>query len=97
MGVPEFFSEADFAMKTLARETGALAFSPTLAQLRRVYSSIAQEVASQYSIGYEPSGAAPRGAFHRVTVRVVTRPELRARTRSGYSDDSGRAAKAAVR
>jgi Ca-activated chloride channel homolog len=97
VGVPEFFSEADFAMKTLARETGALAFSPTLSQLRRVYSSIAQEVASQYSIGYEPSGAAPGGAFHRVSVRVVTRPDLRARTRSGYSDDSGRGAQAAVR
>ena len=77
VGAPEFFSEADFSMKRLARETGALAFSPTLAQLRRVYSSIAQEVASQYSIGYEPSSAAPRGAFHRVSVRVVTRPELR--------------------
>ena len=28
---------------------------------------------------------------------TVTRPELRARTRSGYSDDSGRGAQAAVR
>jgi len=96
-GVPQFFAESEFEMKTLARETGALAFAPTLAQLRRVYSSIAQEVASQYSIGYQPSSQARGAGFRRVAVRILTRPELRARTRSGYSDDSGGAAAAATR
>jgi hypothetical protein len=32
-----------------------------------------------------------------LTVTVVTRPELRTRTRSGYSDGSGRGAQASVR
>ena len=87
IGVPQFFTEAEFAMKTLARETGALAFAPTLEQLRRVYASIAEDIASQYSIGYQPSGGTRNTGFHRVSVQVVTRPDLRARTRAGYLDD----------
>jgi Ca-activated chloride channel homolog len=86
-GVPQFFAEAEFAMKTLARETGALAFAPTLDQLRRVYASIAEDIASQYSIGYQPSSATRAIGFHRISVQVVTRPELRTRTRAGYLDD----------
>ncbi len=87
IGVPQFFAEAEFAMKTLARETGALAFAPTLEQLRRVYASIAEDIASQYSIGYQPSGKTRSAGFHRVSVQVVTRPDLRARTRAGYLDE----------
>ena len=87
IGVPQFFAEAEFAMKTLARETGALAFAPTLDQLRGVYASIAEDIASQYSIGYQPSGGSRGAGFHRISVQVVTRPDLRARTRAGYLDD----------
>jgi Ca-activated chloride channel homolog len=87
IGVPQLFSEAEFAMNTLARETGALAFAPTLEQLQRVYASIAEDIASQYSIGYQPSGGARSAGFHRVSVQVVARPDLRARTRAGYVDD----------
>ena len=91
-GLPQFFADAEFAMKTLARETGALAFAPTLDQLRRVYASIAEDIASQYSIGYQPSSAARATGFHRISVQVVTRPELRTRTRAGYLDDRRSAA-----
>jgi Ca-activated chloride channel homolog len=84
---PQFFSEAEFEMKALARETGALSFSPTLNQLSGVYSSIAQEIASQYSIGYQPGDGARPAGFHKVSVQIVTRPGLRARTRTGYSNE----------
>ena len=53
------------------------------------FDSSAHELASQYSIGDEPVDRA-RPAGHRVDVTVVNRPELRACTRTGYSDDRRR-------
>jgi Ca-activated chloride channel family protein len=82
-----YFSEADYAMKSLARETGAQAFFPGPADLKGVYGSIATELASQYSIGYVPANGRLDGRFRRVVVQVVTRPELRPRTRLGYTAD----------
>ena len=82
-------SESDDAMKALARETGARAFFPEPAELKSVYRSIAREVASQYSIGYIPTNPSGDGRFHRVHVQVVTKPDLRPRTRSGYTDARG--------
>jgi Ca-activated chloride channel family protein len=78
--------EANDAMRTLARETGAQSFFPPPAAgaLRRIYASIASELASQYSIGYVPMNPAPDGTFRRVNVQVVTRPQLFSRTRLGY-------------
>ncbi len=81
---PAGSEEAEYAMKTLARETGAQAFFVAEDGLNRVYASIAAELASQYSIGYVPVNAAPDGTFHRVRVQVVTRPQLFSRTRLGY-------------
>lgn len=77
-------SEADYEMKTLARETGALSFFPQPEQLPAVYGAIASEVANQYSIGYEATREHDDGRFRRVQVQIVSRPELRARTRAGY-------------
>jgi Ca-activated chloride channel homolog len=82
---PRDFSESDYAMKTLARETGAVSFFPQPAQLKGVYASIATELASQYSIGYVPANGRADGRFRRVMVQVVTKPELRPRTRPGYT------------
>jgi hypothetical protein len=75
-------------MKTLARETGAQAFFPLdISELKGVYSSISSELASQYSIGYVPANGRPDGRFRRIIVQVVSRPELRPRTRLGYVAD----------
>jgi Ca-activated chloride channel homolog len=50
-----FLSQSDFTMRTLAEETGARAFFPgTGAEVKRVYATIASELASQYAIGYTP-------------------------------------------
>lgn len=85
-GNRRYFSEADYSMRTLARETGAQSFFPLQAgELKNVYAAIATELANQYSIGYVPSSARPDGRFHRVVVRIASRPELRPRTRMGYT------------
>ena len=77
--------QADYTMKTLAKETGAQSFFPTPGALKGVYAAIAAELASQYSIGYVPANSDADGRFRRVNVQVVTRPDLRSRTRLGYT------------
>ena len=87
-----YFSESDYSMKTLARETGAQSFFPGPAELKGVYGSIATELANQYSLGYAPANVRPDGRFRRVLVQIVTHPELRPRTRLGYTVDGSTAA-----
>ena len=85
-------AEADYEMKALARESGALSFFPAGAeQLQGIYNTIAVDLANQYSIGYQPSRAANDGGFRRLQVQIAGRPELRARTRAGYTATATRA------
>jgi Ca-activated chloride channel family protein len=80
-----YFSQSEFAMKSLAQETGARAFFPTeIRELTGVYGMIAEELANQYAIGYSSKNPRRDGGFRRVIVRVAERPSARARTRSGY-------------
>lgn len=80
-----YFSESEFAMKSLAQETGARAFFPVvIAELAGVYGTIAEELASQYALGYTSKNPKRDGAFRRVVVRVEDHPGARTRTRTGY-------------
>ena len=79
------FSTALYSMKTIAQETGAQSFFPeSIGELSTVYSSIANELDHQYALGYSPKNARADGRFRRVIVQVVSHPELRLRTRTGY-------------
>jgi Ca-activated chloride channel homolog len=92
-GNRRYFSESDYSMKMLARETGAQSFFPSLlTELKGVYAAIAAELANQYSIGYVPANGRSDGRFRRVIVQVTTRPELKPRTRLGYTADGDKAA-----
>ena len=72
-------------MKSLAQETGAKAYFPSdISELAGVYSSIAQELANQYTLGYTPKNPKKDGAYRRVIVRVTDKPDVRTRTRNGY-------------
>jgi Ca-activated chloride channel homolog len=80
-----YLSQADYAMRALAEETGARAFFPTTGvEVREVYNTIASELASQYAIGYTSRNAQQNGAWRHVLVRVASRPGMRPRTRTGY-------------
>lgn len=84
-GTRRYFSQADYAMKQLASETGARPFFPErVEELDGVYAAIATELSSQYSIGYVPRNVRDDGRYRRVIVRVSERPDLRPRTRTGY-------------
>jgi Ca-activated chloride channel homolog len=79
------FQRAEYAMRALASETGGRIFFPTSAkELPALYAAIAQELASQYQLGYVPLRTNPDGAFRRISVRVPTTSGGTARTRSGY-------------
>lgn len=92
-GSSRYFSTADFAMKSLAQETGAQAFFPLDAgELKGIYAAISEELASQYSMAYSPANSRSDGRYRRIVVRVTARPELHLRTRSGYTAEAPRSA-----
>ena len=78
------FREAEYVMKTLAQETGGRAFFPAkLEDLSGVYTQIADELASQYTIGYSSKNGRRDGAWRRIIVQV-TRPNVTPRAKRGY-------------
>ena len=78
------FREAEFIMRQLAQETGGKAFFPArIEELSGVYGQIADELASQYTIGYSSKNARRDGAWRRIIVQVA-RPSLTPRTKRGY-------------
>jgi Ca-activated chloride channel family protein len=78
------FKEADFVLRQLARETGGRSFFPTeVEELPSIYTQIAEELASQYTLGYTSKNARRDGAWRRLVVRV-DQPEAVARTKQGY-------------
>ena len=78
------FREAEFVMRQLAQETGGRSFFPAkIEDLDGVYSQIADELASQYTIGYTSKNTRNNGAFRRVVVQVA-KPNATPRTKRGY-------------
>lgn len=78
------FNEADFVMRTLSQETGGrVFFVEQLPQLSTVYQTIADELISQYTIGYSPKNPKRDGAWRTIVVQV-DHPEAAARTKRGY-------------
>jgi Ca-activated chloride channel family protein len=78
--------QAEYVIKALARDTGARLFQPTsVRELPGIYLALAEELASQYQIGYVPARPGGDGTFRRVSVRVLPPAAGTARTRSGYT------------
>ena len=78
------FREAEFVMRTLAQETGGRAFFPgRIEDLNTVYSQIADELASQYTLGYTSKNTRRDGAWRRIVVQV-SRPSITPRAKRGY-------------
>jgi Ca-activated chloride channel homolog len=85
-GQRRYFSESEYSMRTLAQETGAQAFFPMqIFELKSIYGAIGEELSSQYSLAYSPANPRTDGRFRRITVRVDKHPELKLRTRTGYT------------
>ena len=77
-------ADGDFVLKQFAQQSGGRAFFPDRPEdLAGVYAQVADEIGSQYLLGYIPSGRAGRRGWRTLTVRV-DRPDSTARTRAGY-------------
>lgn len=78
------YYEADFVLRQLTTQTGGRVFFPTrVDELPAIYALIAQELSSQYLMGYTSSNARRDGQWRRVSVRT-SRPGVTARTKLGY-------------
>ena len=78
------FKEAEFVLRQFSQETGGRSFFPNqLSDLTNVYGQIADELSSQYTVGYTSRNGKRDGSWRRVVVRV-SRPNLTARTKQGY-------------
>ncbi len=78
------FREAEFVMRQLAQETGGRSFFPLRAEdLTAVYGQIADELASQYTLGYTPKNGKRDGAWRRIVVQTA-RANVTPRAKRGY-------------
>ena len=79
-----YVSDADLALRTLALETGGqVSFPERLQDLSIVYSQIASELISQYSLGYTSKNPKRDGAWRNLVVRVL-RAGAVPRAKRGY-------------
>jgi len=84
VGALRGFREAEFVLKQFAQETGGRSFFPQkVDELKDVYSQIAEELSSQYSMGYASRNPRKDGAFRRLVIQVA-RPSVIVRTKRGY-------------
>ncbi len=83
-GGSKTFKEAEFVMRQFSQQTGGRAFFPNqLADLNSVYGQIADELSSQYTIGYTSKNPRRDGAWRKLIVQS-TRPGTAARAKQGY-------------
>ena len=78
------FREAEFVLRQFAQETGGRSFFVQKAEeLTGAYGQIADELSSQYTMGYAPRNAKRDGAWRRLLVQVA-RSNVTVRTKRGY-------------
>jgi len=79
------FSQAEYVLTALTRDTGGRVFFPnSLSELEAVYDRIAEELRTQYSLGYVSSNRRRDGKWRRIVVRTPERDELQIRHKLGY-------------
>ncbi len=81
---PDEYRQGRNYLKKLAEYSGGLVLDALQTEdLRPAFDQIAKELSSQYSIGYYPTNLKHDGKFRKIQVKLK-RPDLVARTRSGY-------------
>ena len=72
-------------LRKIADASGGRAYFPaSLSNVERIWSDIAGEIRSQYTIGFIPGSASRDGAFRNVKIEVGGRKNLSVITRKGY-------------
>ena len=79
------FSQATHLLTTLSQETGGQVHFPnSLSELDLVYARVAEELRTQYTLGYVSSNKRRDGKWRRIVVRVPERDDLQVRHKIGY-------------
>ncbi len=79
------FSQAAHLLTTLSQDTGGQVFFPnSLSELDAVYGRIAEELRSQYNLGYVSNNPRRDGKWRRIVVRVEGRDDVQIRHKLGY-------------
>jgi Ca-activated chloride channel family protein len=79
------FSQAAHLLTALTQDTGGQVHFPnSLSELDQVYDRIAEELRTQYSLGYVSNNPRRDGKWRRIVVRVPTREDLQIRHKLGY-------------
>jgi Ca-activated chloride channel family protein len=79
------FSQAAHLLTAMARETGGQVYFPnSISELDAVYDRIAEELRTQYSLGYVSTNKRRDGRWRRVVVRTPERDDLQVRHKIGY-------------
>jgi Ca-activated chloride channel family protein len=79
------FSQAAHLLTAMARETGGQVYFPnSISELDSVYDRIAEELRTQYSLGYVSTNKRRDGRWRRVVVRTPERDDLQIRHKIGY-------------
>ncbi len=84
------FSQAAHLLTSLANDTGAQVFFPnSISELDSVYDRIAEELRTQYNIGYVSNNPRRDGKWRRIVVRTPDRESLQIRHKLGYYAPAG--------
>ena len=79
------FSQAAHLLTALTQDTGGQAHFPnSISELEAVYDRIAEELRTQYSLGFVSSNKRADGKWRRIVVRVPGREDLKVRHKLGY-------------
>ena len=79
------FSQATHLLTALSQETGGQVHFPnSLSELDTVYARVAEELRTQYTLGYVSSNKRRDGKWRRIVVRVPDRDDLQIRHKIGY-------------
>jgi VWFA-related protein len=79
------FSQAAHLLTVLSRDTGGQVYFPnSLSELDSVYDRIAEELRTQYNLGYVSSNRRRDGKWRRIVVRTPERTDLLVRHKVGY-------------
>ncbi|PYQ04487.1 MAG: hypothetical protein DMF83_18325 [Acidobacteria bacterium] len=79
------FSQATHLLTALSQETGGQVHFPnSLSELDSVYARVAEELRTQYTLGYVSSNKRRDGKWRRIVVRVPERDDLQIRHKIGY-------------
>jgi Ca-activated chloride channel homolog len=79
------FSQASYLLSTLSQESGGQFFLPnSLSELDTIYSRIAQELRTLYSVGYVSSNPRRDGKWRRIVLRIAGHEDYGIRHKIGY-------------